>query len=124
MNDLKKLSDDELTAQMLGVVKGYIVSLTSVVSEDASDDEFAKKMIGIINGHVSDLSEVVSEVTRRLKLVDAAINEDREKNVNSFAHSATTAVTGLWMSHKGRQLTNPELHAFAKLMFEFFLTIR
>lgn len=64
------------------------------------------------------------EVKRRLTATEAQSEETRSKLVERFAHSATTAVVGLWMAHGGRPVESNEAPDLAKCLFEFFSKIR
>jgi hypothetical protein len=72
----------------------------------------------------------LAEVTRRLEaydeLEDALEDSEsaRKRRVDMFAHSATTAVVGLWMAHGGRPIEPSESPDLAKCLFEFFSKIR
>lgn len=64
------------------------------------------------------------EFVRRATELEDAKEDHREERVQRFATSATIAVCGLWKAHGGREMSDDEAAAYAKLMFEFFLTVR
>jgi hypothetical protein len=64
------------------------------------------------------------QVMRRVYMVDEVKEEDRQDFITAFAYSASVAIDGLWKAHRGRELTQPEIKEFSKVMFEFFSKIR
>lgn len=68
-------------------------------------------------------AEVVAELKRRLALVENG-EDARRRLVERFAHSACTAVVGLWLAHGGRPIEPDESPVLAKCLFEFFSKIR
>lgn len=64
------------------------------------------------------------ELGRRVKCLDESTEDWRKLMVEAFARSASVAVCGLWQAHRGRELTAEEAARFARVMHDFFVTIK
>lgn len=80
----------------------------------------AKQLLDGLDKNDRSYPLVRAEIEKRLEQFDQAREQFSAQMIESFARSASYAVTSLWLAHKGVDMTDAECRKFGEMLFGFF----